>query len=161
VTAGWARFRGARHAGRGSRAAAQVARKDHTSTVVALGLAASFHGAHVAVAGRRVVPERGNVSTTFPTGMYGVIRLHAVPHALRPPGEAGAAVGGARGAAALGGESGGGAGGMVGRGAEMVRAAIEQEQGRIRAEAARFIEVRPAPPRPCAGSARCAWSDCG
>ena len=40
-----------------------------------LGAALSYHGCYLALAGRRVIPQRGTQSLTFPTGLEGLVFL--------------------------------------------------------------------------------------
>jgi len=47
-----------------------------------LGGALSYHGCFVALAGRRVAPQRGRQSLTFPTGLEGVLTIQRVPGRL-------------------------------------------------------------------------------
>ncbi|KAJ1491045.1 ankyrin repeat-containing domain protein [Baffinella frigidus] len=52
-----------------------------------MGLAVSYHGTHVAIAGRRVKVGRSTV--TFPTGMLGSVRIDALPRDIDPAAPAG------------------------------------------------------------------------
>lgn len=47
-----------------------------------LGGALSYHGCFVALAGRRVMPQRGRQSLTFPTGIEGVLTIQRIPGRL-------------------------------------------------------------------------------
>jgi hypothetical protein len=50
-----------------------------------LGAALSYHGCYLALAGRRVIPQRGTQSLTFPTGLEGLVFLERSMLSPCPP----------------------------------------------------------------------------